>query len=192
MFFLYDRFVMEMEKLFKDVSYCILMTLGKTKYLKELKEQKYNTYSLEKANFEVKDLIIDDEKKWPYIKGLMKKIAKNKEIIIDDLSQIFTYEERVKIFKYLENRNIKVIYLTSDVEDIINFPYTIVMFDGKVAMEGDTKLILQEEKLMKLLGYSLPFYVNLSTQLKYYGLLDKICYNKEELKEALWKSKKEK
>ena len=162
------------------------MENGKTTLCKKLKSE-YKVYCLEKSNIDIKDPIIDDESKIGYIKGLIKKIGKSQIIVIDDLSEIFNYNERVKIFEYLKKNNIKVIYLTSNVEDVVNFPYTMIIYKRKVAIEGYTKLVLEEEKLMKVLGYSLPFYVNLSIQLKYYGLLDKICFNKEELEEALWK-----
>ena len=56
-----------------------------------------------------------------------------------------------------------------------------------VAVEGKTISVLKEEKMLKALGYSLPFYVNMSIQLGYYGVLHKICYNKEELEAELWK-----
>ena len=133
-------------------------------------------------DFELKN----NQKYLPYLKALFKKIAnKPKILVMDDLSSIFTYEDRVKIFNYLKSLGIKILYCTSDVEDVINFSYTIVLANKMVAMEGKTSLILKEEKLMKLLGYSLPFYVTLSTQLKYYGVLNHICYNKEELGDSL-------
>ena len=133
------------------------------------------------------EFILNNKEYLPYLKALFKKINNKPEVlVIDDLSRVFNYEDRVKIFSYLKSLGIKILYCTSDVEDIVNFSYTIVLANKIVAMEGKTPLILKEEKLMKLLGYSLPFYVNLSTQLKYYGLLNNICYSKEELGDNLW------
>lgn len=176
-----------MNIIFPDISTCVLIDNGKTILCQNLKKEKYPIYSLEKANIEIKDKIIDDDSKLSYIKGLIKKTTNKKVIVIDDLSKVFNYEERLKIFKYLDNQGIQVIYLTNDVEDLVNFPYTIVIRKQKIALEGKTNLILKEEKLMKVLGYSLPFYVNLSTQLMYYGVLNKICYTKEELEAQIWK-----
>ena len=180
---------------FKYDSICILgnHSCGKTTLLKTLKNKnsKFKYYFLEKSNtYEIKEdfELKNNQEYLPYLKALFKKIANKPEIlIIDDISSVFPSEDRSKIFKYLKNKGIKILYCTSDVEDLENFSYTIVISNKMVAMEGKTSLILQEEKLMKLLGYSLPFYVNLSTQLKYYGVLDKICYNKEELGDNLWK-----
>ena len=174
-------------------SICILGNhgCGKTTLLKTLKNKnsKFKYYFLEKSNtYEIKEdfELKNNQEYLPYLKALFKKIASKPEVIvIDDLSSIFSYEDRVKIFNYLKSLGIKILYCTSDVEDVINFSYTIVIANKIVAMEGKTSLILKEEKLMKLLGYSLPFYVNLSTQLNYYGVLDHICYSKEELGDSL-------
>ena len=178
---------------FKYDSICILgyHGCGKTMLLKTLKKKnsKFKYYFLEKSNtYEIKeDFELKDNKKYlPYLKALFKKISNKPEVlIIDELSSVFSFEDRVKLFSYLKSLGIKILYCTSDVEDIVNFSYTIVLANKKVVMEGKTSLILKEEKIMKLLGYSLPFFVNLSTQLKYYNLLDKICYSKEEIGECL-------
>ena len=174
-------------------SICILGNhgCGKTTLLKTLKNKnsKFKYYFLEKSNtYEIKEdfELKNNQEYLPYLKALFKKIASKPEVmVIDDLSSIFSYEDRVKIFEYLKSLGIKILYCTSDVEDVINFSYTIVLANKIIAMEGKTSLILKEEKLMKLLGYSLPFYVNLSTQLNYYGVLDHICYSKEELGDSL-------
>ena len=71
--------------------------------------------------------------------------------------------------------------------DTVYFDYLIVLKNNRVAMEGNTLDILKEEKLMKLLGYSLPFYVNMSIQLGYYGVIRDVCLTKEELGDKLWK-----
>ena len=174
-------------------SICILGNhgCGKTTLLKTLKNKnsKFKYYFLEKSNtYEIKEdfELKNNQEYLPYLKALFKKIASKPDvIIIDDLSSVFSYEDRVNIFNYLKSLGIKILYCTSDVEDVINFSYTIVLANKIIAMEGKTSLILKEEKLMKLLGYSLPFYVNLSTQLNYYGVLDHICYSKEELGDSL-------
>ena len=54
-------------------------------------------------------------------------------------------------------------------------------------MEGKSKLVLQEEKILKKLGFNLPFIVELSNSLKYYQLVDKTYFDSLELVEDLWK-----
>ena len=61
-----------------DTSSCLLMSSGsgKTTLIKALKKQKINTYSLEKSTIDIKEKIIEDETKLPYLKGLIKKSIK--------------------------------------------------------------------------------------------------------------------
>ena len=63
----------------------------------------------------------------------------------------------------------------------------IVLDKGQIVMEGKTRQILLQEKILKRLGIGLPFYIDLSIQLKLYGLIDNIRLSKEDLVEDLWK-----
>ena len=53
-------------------------------------------------------------------------------------------------------------------------------------MEGYKEDILKEEKILKKLGFNLPFIVELSNGLKYYGLVNKLYYDNESLVSDLW------
>ena len=57
----------------------------------------------------------------------------------------------------------------------------------QIIVEGKTLDVLKEEKLLKRLGLSLPFMVELSLLLQDYGLIDHIYLNKESLVNYLWK-----
>ena len=63
----------------------------------------------------------------------------------------------------------------------------LVLYNGKVVMEGSMMSCLLEEKLLKRLGYNLPFYVDLSLQLNYYEILKNIYMDKESMVDAIWK-----
>ena len=54
-------------------------------------------------------------------------------------------------------------------------------------MEGKTLECLKEEQLLKRLGFNLPFLVDLSIQLGYYGLLNEIITNNRKMIKAVWK-----
>ena len=54
-------------------------------------------------------------------------------------------------------------------------------------MEGNTKDILKEEKIIKKLGFNMPFIIELSNGLKYYNIVDKLYYDNESLVNDLWK-----
>ena len=65
--------------------------------------------------------------------------------------------------------------------------YLIALSASGVIVEGSTKSVLKEEKILKHNGFSLPFVVELSTHLKDYGILDKEYYSLEKLVNELWK-----
>ena len=64
---------------------------------------------------------------------------------------------------------------------------SLCLYNGISAIDGKTLDVLKNEKVLKRLGLSLPFYVDLSIQLKLYGLVNKIYLNKEMLVRNLWK-----
>lgn len=118
---------------------------------------------------------------------LLKKVFQRPDfLLLDDLSALLTSEERKMLFSFLKQISVTVCYATRNIEDVLYFPYTIVLKGKKIVIEGKTDLVLKEEKIMKLLGYSLPFYVDLSFQLQLYGVLKKVSYTKEEMEENLW------
>lgn len=119
--------------------------------------------------------------------ALLKKVFNRPDfLLIDDLTDFFSDVEKKVLFHFLEQLSIKVCYVTRNIEDVVYFPYFIILKNKGIAMEGKTELVLKEEKLIKLLGFSLPFYVNLSLQLQLYEVIDDICYSKEELEALLW------
>jgi len=111
----------------------------------------------------------------------------HKLLVIDDLLTFVDRDIKQAIIKYLKEKEIRFINITSDIEDTLLTDYLIVMYDGRIALEGKTLEVLQEEKILKRLGFNLPFIVDLSIQLKYYGLVDKIYLDQEELVNILWK-----
>ena len=57
-----------------------------------------------------------------------------------------------------------------------------------ILMEGSTISVLKEEKILRRLGFSLPFFVDLSLNLQSYDLIHDIFLDRKELTEQLWKS----
>ena len=111
----------------------------------------------------------------------------SKIIFIDNLFSFFKQEDIKKFREYFSKCNITVVVVSTNIEEALNYDYMIVLSNGVVAIEGKTLQVLKEERLLKRLGTGIPFYVDISIQLKYYNLLDKIYVNKEDLKEKLWK-----
>ena len=110
-----------------------------------------------------------------------------KNILFDDLLMYIHKDLKDKLIEYLKIEKIKFINITSDMEEVIYSEYLVVTYNGMIALEGETINVLLEEKILKRLGFNLPFIVDLSIQLKYYGLVDKIYLAQEELVSELWK-----
>ena len=91
------------------------------------------------------------------------------------------------LFKYLSEYHKRIINYTTDIEEVLFLDYVVILQDDKVIMEGAKKLVLREEKILKKLGFRLPFIVSLSSGLKYYGLVEKEYFDSKELVDALWK-----
>ena len=65
---------------------------------------------------------------------------------------------------------------------IIYYVYMMVLM-----LDGKTLDVLNNEKILKRLGFDLPFMIDLSIQLKLYGLIDRTYLNMEDLVNNLWK-----
>ena len=108
-------------------------------------------------------------------------------VFIDEALSFLSKENQAIIFSYAKDAQITLVSVSKNIEEAMDYDYMIVLDKGRIAIEGKTMQVLQEEKLLKRLGIGLPFYVDLSIQLKLYGLIDKIYTTKKELVEALWK-----
>lgn len=119
---------------------------------------------------------------------LCSLLCKNPQIVFIDNLFSFLDDDTIKKFDtYFKKNKITVVLVSTNIEEALKYKYMIVMNDGMVAIEGQTEQVLKEEKILKRLGIGLPFYVDLSIQLKYYNLIDEIYLTKEELTDKLWK-----
>lgn len=106
------------------------------------------------------------------------------------LDNILTYFDRKmleKVYAYTRKKKITLVNVSTNIEESLNYTYMVVLDKGSIAIEGKTLQVLEQEKILKRLGIGLPFYVDLSIQLRLYGLINQICFTKEELEGALWK-----
>lgn len=109
-------------------------------------------------------------------------------VFIDNLYAFLSEYEIKKFNAFFKKLHITVVLVSTDIEQALHYNYMIVLDEGKVAVEGKTEQVLLEEKILKRLGIGLPFYVDLSLQLKCYNLVDKVYLNKEDLVKKLWNS----
>lgn len=131
-----------------------------------------------------------------------KELTKQDEITINILTSLTT-DKKVVVFcdilSYIDNglksqiisklksKNKIIINYTSNIEETLLLEYLMVTNKDAIIMEGLTTLVLQEEKILKRLGFGLPFIVELSSGLKYYHIIDKIYFDPESLVNDLWK-----
>lgn len=112
---------------------------------------------------------------------------KLKEKILFFNSLHFIKDENKKILiNYLKKNKKSFIIITNNIEEVLLTKYLIVIDEEKILIEGQTLAVLKEDKLLKRLGFDLPFTVSLSLLLKDYDMLDTICVTNQELVDKIW------
>lgn len=130
---------------------------------------------------------INEYKDGLYLKIISCLIRPSKLIVLDDVLTYLSNEQKELIIKYLRKNKISLVNITTDVEETLFGTRIIVLDNGEIVMEGSVLSVLNEEKILRRLGFSLPFIFDLSKQLNYYGLLDEIILDREKLVDKLWK-----
>lgn len=111
-------------------------------------------------------------------------------LILDEALDMIDNNRREDILNILTELNkdgVTVINITHNSEELLYGNEIIVMNDGEIKEQGETKELLRKEKLFKNNGLELPFVVDLSYKLKYYGLVDDIVLDMDELVDKIWK-----
>lgn len=111
----------------------------------------------------------------------------HKKLLLVDVLSFVDDSLKKHLINYLKKNNVVFINITSNMEESLCGDYLVVIYNNKVALEGKNLDVFNEEKLLSRMGFKLPFIIELSIQLKYYGLIDKIYLAKEDLVSALWK-----
>ena len=114
-------------------------------------------------------------------------IVDPKIIAIDDL---FSYLDKNKLkllFKYVRDKNISMIYVTTNPELVLLADDAVLMNNYKAIMCGDKRSIFNGNSVLPYMGLGLPFTVELSHNLQLYGLVDKTYEDVEKLVDSIWK-----
>ena len=122
-----------------------------------------------------------------YILIILALLSNKKFIVIDDILCNLRKKYIENIYKYAKKNKISIINVASTLDNVLFSDYVIFLYKSKIAMEGRVIDTLKEEKLIKRLGFRLPFMYDLSLQLNYYEVLDDIIVNREKMVEAIWK-----
>lgn len=161
---------------------CVVITTDRRDYF-DISLELYELFNVGYLRTK-KDLTKFDELKL----NILGSLNSDKKVYV--FFNVLTYldkEFKEKLIRYLKLANKRIINYTTDIEETLLLEYIIVIHDNLVIMEGTKEQVLNEEKILKKLGFNLPFIIELSRGLKLYGLIDKIYFNNEELVNALWK-----
>lgn len=110
----------------------------------------------------------------------------SKRVIFNESLSSLSNKEKKEILDLLDKQNINYVNVTSNIEDALFGDYIIVYDEDMKVLEGNKEMVLKNEKLLKKLGFGVPFVVDLSIQLMYYDILDKVYFDVDNLLEALW------
>ena len=117
-------------------------------------------------------------------------IIKPNVLVLDNVLCELDYSDKLLVFdilkEYTKNEGV-VINVTSDIEEALESNKIIILHDNKLACEGKTMSVLNEEKLLKRLGIGLPFIIELNKYFMDYGIINKYQLTDEKLVNALWK-----
>lgn len=151
------------------VNYTILVNNANKEFMEQFKE-----YSIIGSNMSFDEL---KEK---------LEMFPSKRVVFNESWYNLRNNEKKVIIELLKKQNINFVNITSNIEDSLLSDYIVVFDENKKVLEGNTEFVLRNEKILKKLGYGLPFVVDLSIQLTYYDILDKVYYNMDKLTEDLW------
>ena len=123
---------------------------------------------------------------------IISSLLKKPKIIICDeaFSSVdnLIKDKTLKILKKLCNeKGITIINVTNDTEDILYGDYVVILADHKILINDKKEVILNNERLLKKLNIKLPFMVELSIKLGYYGLLNTVETDMNRMINKLWK-----
>lgn len=112
-------------------------------------------------------------------------------LIVDEslnMVDALTKDELLKLLKKLhKENNMAIIYVTHDLEDTMYTDRVVLLSNGEICLDQKIKKAFNDDKIYRDAGLSLPFMIDLSKKLQYYGLVDKLEFNMDKLVNKLWK-----
>jgi len=115
------------------------------------------------------------------------ELKEKKKVILFNILNNLKEDDIRNLLKFLKENHILFIIATNNME-LVLFTEKLMVYDKEnVLIEGNTIEVLKNEKLLKRLGFKLPFMFELSLLLKDYDLINDIYLDKEGLVDKLWK-----
>lgn len=124
------------------------------------------------------------------LKFVIAFLCEPKVLVLDNILEEMDYKAKKLIIKelkdYVKAGNI-VLNFTNNIEEALLGNKIILTSKNMITAEGKTLSILNEEKLLKRLGYGQPFNIELCKLLMDYELIDKYYFNYKKLVDKIWK-----
>ncbi len=118
---------------------------------------------------------------------IITNIRENRIILLENLFYYLSKFNKKKIISFFKKRKSPLIIISNNIEDALLCDDVMIIENNVIVLYGPKDKILLEEKKLKTLGISLPFIIDLSIQLKLYGMINKIYLTNEGLVKAIWK-----
>ncbi len=106
---------------------------------------------------------------------------------IDNLLTYLNKEKKIKLFNYIKEKNITLISVTSDMEELFFYDKILIVDKGKKVLFDKTEKVLLNEDVFKKLGLNMPFIYDINNMLKSYDLIKENHLAVKELVDILWK-----
>lgn len=149
----------------------------------------------EARNFNIEDLLEKDPNSLgssdkAKMKILSALIIKPKILVLENILSELDYEDKLRVIDMLKEYTKfggVLINFSNDIEESMYGDRIILINDKKLVCDGKTLSVLNEEKLLKRLGFGLPFIIELNKYLMDYGVINKYNLNNKSLVDAIWK-----
>lgn len=117
-------------------------------------------------------------------------VADPQILILDEaLSMLDEISKRkiLGILKECNEKGVTILNITHDLNESLYGKDIVLLQSGKVLLQGRKEEILKQESKLKRAGLELPFLADLSIRLMYYGVLDHMILDMDEMVNAIWK-----
>lgn len=117
-------------------------------------------------------------------------ITKPKVLILDNILSSLDEKDLKLVTKNLEkyvNNGGIILNFTTEIEETLLGSKIIITNNERIILQGYTLSVLNEEKIMKRLGYNLPFIIQLNKYLKDYELINYYVFTYRKLVDEIWK-----
>lgn len=122
-----------------------------------------------------------------YIKLLSLLIINPSIFCVDDLFSYLSNDKMNKILNYIKERNITLLSVISNLEELIYYDKILVMNKGNKEIFDKKEVILKNENIFNQLSLNLPFIYDINNMLASYELINEEHLNDKDLVNLLWK-----